>query len=110
MESLDVHARVGGRWGEMRRIVQRDTAFKRERRGRILKRHFLMAAILAGIAIVVLTGLFVGGGRRSPGHDGRRHGNHRSGHGLWGLRQRLRGNRTGRPGGRDKGIRQTIGG
>ena len=62
MESLDVHARVRGRWGEMRRIVQRDTAFKRERRGRILKRHFLMAAILAGIAIVVLTGLFVGGG------------------------------------------------
>lgn len=27
-----------------------------------MKRHFLMAAILAGIAIVVLTGLFVGGG------------------------------------------------
>lgn len=66
MESLDVHARVGGRWGEMRRIVQRDTAFKRERRGRILKRHFLMAAILAGIAIVVLTGLFVGGGAKVP--------------------------------------------
>ena len=31
MESLDVHARVGGRWGGMRRIVQRDKMCIRDR-------------------------------------------------------------------------------